>query len=417
MLQWNGAAAKWVQQSVKLDQVAVASADLQWGLDPVNNILNRTLENPVWSLVTPGPAGAPISTIAASEDGNLFAVTTDGALYLYTGDDTPWMQVGDASLKLKSVSIRNLASAWAVTTDGTALFLGEPEAAMRVDVPFQSHLQWDAESVFDESKSTHLYIVNRAAQLASSCANATLGTWIGNQLQPMAVPPSAGTFRAQMCQGLLDADFKAPYNNPNFVGQATYKSHFYDASTGKNYMGETSPTALSNGTLYFNASVAAMRQSPPDLGRAGYLLGLALHYFTDLTQPMHAGNYTYLSSSPWGYHTDFEAYMLAQQAKLSPQPRVTGFVANGVTAPQTLYANTSRASKSNYYDKVIGAIDIWFWKFRASAWQKTLKPIMPSMLNDAVAQTAQLIYLWATMANASGAGTTQEAESAPVLAK
>src|SRR5437660_10223779 len=100
-----------------------------------------------------------------------------------------------------------------------------------------------------------------------------------------------------MCMGIYAADVQAPYNDP-VAGQATYKSHFYDPDSGENWMHETDPTALTRGRMYF--SLARDAYFDGDMGHAGYLFGLSLHYLTDLSQPMHAGNFTYISSWLWG---------------------------------------------------------------------------------------------------------------------
>ncbi len=105
------------------------------------------------------------------------------------------------------------------------------------------------------------------------------------------------------------------------AGQPTYKSHFYNPNTGVNWMGESSPTAPTQGGLYFEQAREAYLAG--DLAGAGYHLGLSLHYLTDLTQPMHAANYTWLNSWLWGYHTGFEGYMLDYQRSLHPPTEYT----------------------------------------------------------------------------------------------
>lgn len=102
-------------------------------------------------------------------------------------------------------------------------------------------------------------------------------------------------FRNAVLAGLRDADYKVPY-----IG-IFWSSHFYDPDTGKNYMGYGA-TARSNGEYYFNVALpvgkriyAAIREgrrpSDNDLYYCGYYLGVAAHYITDLTQPMHSANF------------------------------------------------------------------------------------------------------------------------------
>ena len=394
LLQWDPINSTWSVQPGNLVQMAVVNIDMQWGLDANNNILSRSKENQAWNPVTPGPETSPITFITASDDGTLYVVDTDGAVFQYTGDELPWMPIGDPTFPVQSLTIPNIDNAWLVGIDGSVLFIGETSPAAATDsLSFKRVFFWDTESVFDETQSTHLYIVNRATLLAGS--DAALGTFILNLLQPMQSPPGIDVFRTNMCQGLYDADFLSLYNNPNFLGISTWVSHFYDNSTGLNYKGNPAPTALTNGVRFFNVSVQAMING--DMSTAGYNLGLALHYFTDLTQPMHAGNYTYLTSFPWGYHTDFEEYTLANQAALNPQPVVTGLQSGGVNDPGTLYMNTSAYSKNNYLANILAAKDYLSWKVLPDQWQTAVLALLPNIINDAVANTAQLIYLWATL--------------------
>jgi phospholipase C len=394
LIRWDEPNTAWTQQEGTLKTIAVVSRNLQWGLDNNNNILQRTVDSESWNIIANGPGTSPISFITASVDGTLYVVDQDGAAFRYTGGENPWMPFGDPSYPIQSMCIPTIDRGWIVGQDGSVLFIGEVDPDGVSDtLSRKSTVQWDTESVYDETQSTHLYIVNRGAQLAGT--DPQLGSFILQVLQPMASPPDAQLFRQALCQGLYDADFKAPYNNPNFIGQPTWASHFYDDSTGLNYEGDSSPTALTNGVKFFQASVNAMKQANPDIKTAGYNLGLCLHYFTDLTQPMHAGNYTYLSSFPLGYHTDFEQFMMAKQAALVPQPVITGFVPSGVTDPGAMFKTLSAYSKGTYLNNVVGAKNYLSWKWSPSQWQNKVLAFLPSVLNDAVASTAQLIYLWA----------------------
>ena len=403
LLRWSAENNNWESRPGPiLTQMAVVSQHLQWGLDNENNIYSRNLATDSWNFLCAGPETAMISSIAAAADGSLYVVDSDGAVFTYTGGDNPWMPYGDPAYKVQSIAITDVNNAWIALQDGSVLFIGGCNPQSVPDTRAYKHnLYWDTESVFDEKQSTHLYIVNRAAQLAAT--NPQLGAFISQLLQPMlGPPPASGVFRQNMCQGLYDADFLSAYNNPNFIGQPTWKSHFYDDSTGLNYEGEQEPTALTNGLKFFMASVNAMTSGTPDPATAGYNLGLALHYFTDLTQPMHSGNYTYLSSFPFGYHTDFEVYTLKNQALLNPQPTVTGFQPGQVSDPAVMMKNLSVYFKGTYLDKVVSAADYHGWKFFPSTWQNAVAGFLPQVINDAVANTAQFIYLWAYLAKKQG---------------
>ncbi len=170
---------------------------------------------------------------------------------------------------------------------------------------------WDAQSVDHEEASTHLWIVNRAVDVLAKHA-ATDPT-----AKRMAALMNDPTCRTQWQQGLLDADFKAEFNNgvrdlplnPNDIqvaaSKATWESHFFDPDTGKNYKGATSPTAYTEANAHLGKAIDGRLSAKEP--HACYELGLALHYYTDLTQSMHATNFTALDR-PAKLHSNLEGY-------------------------------------------------------------------------------------------------------------
>lgn len=121
-------------------------------------------------------------------------------------------------------------------------------------------------------------------------------------------------FDTKVLQGLEDADYKDPWRG-TWVGlDSMYNDHFYNPATGTNYLGNPS-SALTEGRRWFHLSVHLGRRiaklgpaaSPALFEKAGHYLGLSLHFLTDLTQPMHAANFTnvYGGSFPIVSTTDF----------------------------------------------------------------------------------------------------------------
>jgi len=105
-------------------------------------------------------------------------------------------------------------------------------------------------------------------------------------------------FQQWVYRGLKDADDKSPWTDNN------WRSHFYNPVNGQNYAGSAELTAMSEGRRYFGLSKHVGQRIfrlGPQAGdmlfkHAGYYLGLSLHFLTDLTQPMHAANFT----NVWG---------------------------------------------------------------------------------------------------------------------
>jgi phospholipase C len=203
---------------------------------------------------------------------------------------------------------------------------------------------------------------------------------------------------------LYDADFKPAYNNP-VLGQPTYKSHFYDPDTGKNWLGDTDPTAVTQGTRYFNAAVQAYQAG--DLATAGYNLGLALHYFTDLTQPMHAANFTWLSSRPrFGYHTGFEEYVMEVQDQVVAPTSYSA--ADLGKAPDPYLKAAAANSKSKYYAALCPtSVSVNYWGFTTYYRKLALQYVGP-ILTDAINQASGFLVAWG-----EAAGLGEEVTSAP----
>jgi phospholipase C len=221
-------------------------------------------------------------------------------------------------------------------------------------IPDESHAQWDAESADDESRSTHLWIVNRAVDILARHADLP---GAGPMLERMRRDDCAAGWH----QGLLDADFLAAYNggyydipvgaNPVQIGLAgsTWASHFYDPDTGTNYRGESDKTAL-NAAL---DHAARARELQGDVRSSCYELGLSLHFFTDVTQPMHAANFT-ATARPRALHSNLEGYAMTIQARY-PAPDWSAQPAGDLGPFIVQTARDSKASWPGFYQRVVDA--------------------------------------------------------------
>ncbi len=99
---------------------------------------------------------------------------------------------------------------------------------------------------------------------------------------------------------LIDSDWPDEYETYPISGVPTFKSHFYDPSTGKNWIGETNPTAK---TKFIEWANKAKQYYYLDRATAMKYLGRALHYLADLNEPHHAQNYTVVGSDHGMYET------------------------------------------------------------------------------------------------------------------
>jgi hypothetical protein len=233
---------------------------------------------------------------------------------------------------------------------------------------------WDTESPNDETKSTHLWVVNRGVDILAKHTSEIESA--ANTLAWMNDTQCKGHWQ----DGLLQADFLAPFNAASGdltlpssaapetdielaavdltsklevgVSQASWMSHFYDPDSGMNYAGISKSADLGkdavlhplsqlikrqvevNGPVPLEAKGATLyrldramkllagrlaasdhRNEPDSLrGRGCYELGLALHYFTDITQPMHAANFA-ATNAPRLLHSNWEGYAEEIQAR------------------------------------------------------------------------------------------------------
>lgn len=102
-------------------------------------------------------------------------------------------------------------------------------------------------------------------------------------------------FRDAMYRGLRDADYKPELTGP------LYKYHFYHPETQQNYMGfglhavdmgaQFCEKAIELGNEIFRKLLHRQRPTERELDVCGYHIGIAAHFITDLTQPMHASNF------------------------------------------------------------------------------------------------------------------------------
>jgi hypothetical protein len=261
---------------------------------------------------------------------------------------------------------------------------------------------WDAESADDETRSTHLWIVNRAVDLLRLQAG-------DPQADGIIALLSAADCQPSWHQGLVDADFKAAYNGAHWdvpvaassveliLAGATWESHFYDPDSGRNYKGNTTPTAYDQALLHLaNAQAKLAANSRP----AGcYELGLSLHYATDITQPMHASNYT-AENYPVKLHSDFETYAEAQQTRFV----VKSWSGPTLGAPSVQLLAAAHASKAlwpparaaiaaSYAAKKCGSFDS-YWIDHTNCWNGDAAVDQQLGAQLAGAQTSTANYLY-----------------------
>ncbi len=88
------------------------------------------------------------------------------------------------------------------------------------------------------------------------------------------------------------------------VGLPMFVGHFYNPTTGKNWLGGTENTARNNAQDRYNTAVAYACAG--NMEKAYEYLGRCLHYIQDLNVPHHSANVT--TVNPGSTHSAFEQY-------------------------------------------------------------------------------------------------------------
>ncbi|QJR15933.1 hypothetical protein [Usitatibacter palustris] len=169
--------------------------------------------------------------------------------------------------------------------------------------------------------NTHLYVVLGGVQLLSTSQDPVA--------QAAAKAMNTPACKAKWQQGVWDADDPDKDLVDNPTGKTAGGTHFYNAS-GKDWNGKSTKTVtymLSGVEANWkgNARQAAAKRiveagntltaTPTDA--QCYALGLALHYMTDMTQPMHATSFSALEI-PTMLHAALEEWVPMIQGKFPP---------------------------------------------------------------------------------------------------
>lgn len=252
------------------------------------------------------------------------------------------------------------------------------------DDPVAGSPYWASGSTTNEGKSTHLFIVNRAVGI------------LGNHL---ALPRAARAYAwltnsscsSQWRKGLDDADHKVRYNN-----WYTWTSHFYDPSTGTNYLGNTDPVAYDEALEHLATARAALAHG--DATNGCYELGLALHYATDLTQPMHAANFA-ATDRPLNLHSHLEDRAVVVQNQFAITDWA-GAPSDGVAVVLADIAWTSNGLWSATWNALANAYAARCWNIdsyvfdHTSCWSgdASVDAAIGAALRQAQASTAAFLY-------------------------
>jgi phospholipase C len=242
--------------------------------------------------------------------------------------------------------------------------------------------QWNTGKPHEATNNTHLWIVQHAIELMQRN--------VGSPVEQSELD-LLKKWQRDWEQGLYDADHKAKYND-----HFTFASHFYDPDKGQTYIPDKEH-AKDAGSKYFKQAGDSYQKG--EYKQAFYLLGLSLHFFTDLTQPMHAANFTNLDK-PTSYHTLFEDYTESIQEDYTVKDKEAFWNWQSSKDPAIWLHAAAVQAKKDFPPIVTSEIKQWVeegkkgQKDSERKWKQAVKPVIGKRLDEAQRITAGYIHLW-----------------------
>lgn len=294
--------------------------------------------------------------------------------------------------KLCTLALITAISSSVVTIPTPAEACGIGEVMKQENQEHKRVKRWSAEHPHNPNESTHLWIARNAIQIMSRNQDKTVQ---GNELQFLNTPEYKELFE----RGLYDADYLDEFNDggTGTIGidgliRGGWKSHFYDPDTRKNYKGEEEPTALSQGDKYFNLAGEYFKKGGQK--QAFYYLGVATHYFTDATQPMHAANFTAVDMSALKFHSAFENYVTTIQTQFEVKDDKGTYNLVDSNDPKQWIHETAKLAKAEIMNITNDNIKTQYNKGNNALWQREVMPAVQRGLEKAQRNTAGFIHLW-----------------------
>lgn len=239
---------------------------------------------------------------------------------------------------------------------------------------------WSTSGGNNLDTNTHFWILNSAIDILKKND--------GNRVTPQELK-LLEEWKEFLGLGISFADYNACLNSA-----FSYGSHFYDPDTGKSFI--PTKTARDMGAYYFYKAGNTYKEG--HALRAFYYLGLSLHYLTDITQPMHAGNLTALSPKVPGYHNKFEDFAATRHKLSKVEDGDAYWDWQGRDPYQWLHnaaVGAKKQLKTIYNKKII----YWYWRSSYNyaytrRWQDIATPVIQEQLTEAQRIAAGYIHMW-----------------------
>jgi hypothetical protein len=334
------------------------------------------------------PPEGPAVTLR-TDDGRVLAVDELGRLVARAGAPT---QLQVKVLKIYEDAVHGMEDCCGNHHDHSAVHDDDPGRLMWNDTGHQTIVRWAKEIL-----KAHRGSVEGAGPVCDAMDN--------------------GEFWRGVTTGLKDAD----NYDPRYSG-ILFSSHFYDPDTGRNYLGFPFGTALTEAERRFREAASLALNSGGATYDAGFALGLALHYLTDLTQPMHAANFIQYRNGPFDTrHSQFEGFLDAELARAPQEYRLdpAHVVPAKAFSEDALKGSTTdqvkavaRDSKDVFtgrlkpiLDHVPGTLQVGDdgipYPAYDPSWVQQTRPFLPHIVRNAQLETARFLVRWGRAITAS----------------
>jgi len=223
-------------------------------------------------------------------------------------------------------------------------------------------------------------------------------------------------FQGNVEKGLHKADYENPYYN-NY----TFCSHFYNPQTGLNFLNNPNSFPFASQSVLWSAAKLKVGDMFPDKtavdcvkeyfteslrhrisADGAELLGVAMHYLTDLSQPMHSADFI-AGFGGGNFHGVFEQKIDTVASRLVPNMQLSRDEIEGIvhrySSPGPLAIALATESNALFHNKVQKLLkEEWHSWWRGSddsnITVENSTPLATEALRNGLRYTCALIRLW-----------------------
>ncbi|WP_271001456.1 phospholipase [Listeria seeligeri] len=260
------------------------------------------------------------------------------------------------------------------------------QAAFNVQNKLPSKKGLLAEQSVKNENNLDLWLFEQATKIIDNYDGCAIDSFV-EEMEKYKKEITQGIYDAGHNKNAFAADFYDSNGDKNIYNTNTSISHFYDPDGLDAHLREV-PHAKNLGERYSKISVGDYMSG--NFKEAYYKLGLAIRYFTDVSQPMRTNNFTELSA-PEGYQAAYENYANSIKhlypATKELKPGDGGFHKMAKRAKADFPKIVNDRTKELY---TLGLSD----DEKARTWKEEVKDVTGDRLKDAEESLAGFLMSW-----------------------